>query len=222
MQTAVFRTASNSHDAVPLVSAMGLRYACGNLLLALSFFTAIIPAANALAWSIYGFASAIWIAGAASMGVLSFVRRPPRSTTITMQSMAATAGMLVIPCLMRPTDLSDGLLGVVGSGFELFGIVLTVVARLYMGRSFGILPANRGIVSNGPFTIVRHPVYIGWLILSIGYALVYPSALNVLLVVVTLPFMVWRIEQEEGHLSADPAYLAYSHVVRFRLWPGLI
>jgi protein-S-isoprenylcysteine O-methyltransferase Ste14 len=101
-------------------------------------------------------------------------------------------------------------------------VILTQVARVYMGRSFGILPANRGIVSNGPFGYVRHPVYFGWLVLSIGYAMSYASYRNVLLLVATLPFMVWRIDQEEEHLRADAEYRRYMDRVRFRLCPGII
>jgi protein-S-isoprenylcysteine O-methyltransferase Ste14 len=104
----------------------------------------------------------------------------------------------------------------------LFGVVLTQVARVYMGRSFGVLPANRGIVSKGPFRWIRHPIYSGWLILSIGYALSYPNDRNIMLIVATLPFMVWRIHQEEAHLSADPEYRRYMDRVRDRLWPGVL
>ena len=67
---------------------------------------------------------------------------------------------------------------------ELLGVTLTQVARIYMGRSFGILPANRGIVSNGPFRWVRHPIYLGWLVLSIGYAMFYVNDRNVILIAV--------------------------------------
>src|ERR1019366_4953103 len=96
------------------------------------------------------------------------------------------------------------------------------VARVYMGRSFGVLPANRGIVSKGPFRWVRHPIYFGWLILSIGYAMSCPNDRNIILIATTFPFMVWRIGQEEVHLSADPAYRRYMDRVRYRLWPGVV
>jgi protein-S-isoprenylcysteine O-methyltransferase Ste14 len=123
---------------------------------------------------------------------------------------------------MRPTAMSAGALATTGLIFELFGVVLTQVARVYMGRSFGILPANRGIVSKGPFRSVRHPIYFGWLILSLGYAMSFASERNILLIAMTLPFMVWRIGQEEVHLSADPEYLHYMKQVRYRLWPGVL
>jgi protein-S-isoprenylcysteine O-methyltransferase Ste14 len=164
----------------------------------------------------------VWLTGAAIMAVMSFARFAPRTSTVNLRTLAASGGMLILPCFMRPTNLSIGALATTGLIFELFGVVLTQVARVYMGRSFGILPANRGIVSKGPFRWVRHPIYFGWLILSIGYAMSYPNERNIMLIVVTLPFMVWRINQEEAHLSADPEYRRYMDRVRYRFWPGLV
>jgi protein-S-isoprenylcysteine O-methyltransferase Ste14 len=206
----------------PIVTVAGLRTAAGNCLLAFSFFIAMIPAARALSWSIAGVANIVWLSGAAIMGILSFVRTPPRSTMVNAWTVAATAGMLILPCLMRPIGQSVGGFAFAGLMLEFFGVAITQIARVYMGRSFGILPANRGVVSKGPFSIVRHPIYIGWLVLSIGYAMSYPSARNLALIVITLPFMVWRIEQEERHLREDPTYRCYESRVRYRLVPGLI
>lgn len=206
----------------PSVTGAGLRIAAGNCLLAFSFFIAMIPAARALSWSIAGLANAVWLSGAAIMGILSLVRTPPRSTMVNLGTIIATGAMLILPCLMRPIGPSAGSLALAGVALEFFGIALTQLARVYMGRSFGVLPANRGVVSSGPFSWVRHPIYFGWIVLSIGYAMSYPSARNVLLIAVTLPFMVWRIEQEERHLREDPEYLYYQRRVRFRLCPGVI
>ena len=90
-----------------------------------------------------------------------------------------------------------------------------------MGRSFGILPGNRGIVSKGPFARVRHPIYAGWFVLTVGYLASYPSWMNCLIAMATLPFMMWRIQLEEDLLSADADYRKYRRLVPFRLVPGL-
>ena len=206
----------------PMVTADGLKQAASNCLLAAMFFIAAIPAGKEMSWSVAGLANVIWIAGAITMGLFSLMRAAPRSTAINFSTIVATGGMLVLPALMRPLGASPGALGAVGIALELVGVVLTQVSRIYMGRSFGLFPANRGIVSRGPFASVRHPIYAGWIILSIGYAMSYPSARNVMLIAATLPLMVWRIEQEEAHLKSDPAYLSYLAKVRFRLIPGVI
>ncbi len=164
----------------------------------------------------------VWLTGAAIMAVMTFARFAPRSVTVSLATIVATGGMMILPCFMRPTNLSTGALATTGLILELFGVALTQVARIYMGRSFGLLPANRGIVSKGPFRWVRHPIYLGWLVLSIGYATSYLNDRNVILILVTLAFMIWRIDQEETHLSADPEYRSYMDRVGYRLLPGLV
>jgi protein-S-isoprenylcysteine O-methyltransferase Ste14 len=203
------------------VTVAGLRRALGDCVLAVSFLLAMLPAGRGLSFSLAGAANVVWLAGAAIMAVMSFARFAPRTVAVNPRTIAASGGMLILPCLMRPIGTSTGALATAGLIFELSGVVLTQVARVYMGRSFGILPANRGIVSNGPFRWVRHPIYFGWLILSIGYAMSFASERNVILIAMTLPFMVWRISQEEEHLTADPEYRRYMDRVRYRLWPGI-
>ncbi|MGA9723192.1 MAG: isoprenylcysteine carboxylmethyltransferase family protein [Candidatus Binatus sp.] len=204
------------------VTVAGLRHALGDCLLAAAFLLATLPGARELDFSLAGAANVVWLTGAAIMAVMSFARFAPRSATVNLRTIAASGAMLILPCFMRPTNLSAGALATTGLILELFGVVMTQVARVYMGRSFGILPANRGIVAKGPFRWVRHPIYFGWLILSIGYAMSYPNDRNVMLIVATLPFMVWRIDQEEAHLRADPEYRRYMDRVRYRLLPGLV
>jgi len=104
----------------------------------------------------------------------------------------------------------------------MIGVVLSQLARLYMGRSFGLLPANRGIVSEGPFRLVRHPVYLGWLLLTAGFAVANPSMRNFLCLAATPIFIGWRIMLEERLLSKDSLYREYCRRVRHRLIPGII
>jgi protein-S-isoprenylcysteine O-methyltransferase Ste14 len=204
------------------VTIAGLRRALGDCVLAVSFLIAMLPAGRELSFTLAGAANIVWLTGAAIMAVMSFARFAPRSATVNLQTIAASGAMLILPCFMRPIDRSTGALATVGLVFELCGVMLTQVARVYMGRSFGVLPANRGIVSKGPFRWVRHPIYFGWLVLSIGYAMSYANPRNVILIVATLPFMVWRIDQEEAHLRADSEYRGYMDHVRYRLVPGVI
>ena len=200
----------------------GLRIAVSNCLLAAAFMLAAWPTAHKLSFDPAGLANAVWVVGAAIMGVMCFARFAPRSTTVNPSTLLTSGVMLILPGFMRPTTHSIGALAAVGVVLELSGVILTQVARVYMGRSFGVLPANRGIVLKGPFRSMRHPVYFGWLVLSTGFAMCNPSWRNVLIIVATLPFMVWRIDQEEAHLKADPEYRAYMERVRFRLWPGIV
>lgn len=173
--------------AIPRVTLAGLRQALGDCVLAVSFLLAMLPAARALDFTLAGAANLVWLMGAAIMAIMSFARFAPRTSAVNWRTLAATGGMLILPGFMRPTAMSTGALATTGLIFELFGVVLTQVARVYMGRSFGILPANRGIVSKGPFRSVRHPIYFGWLILSLGYAMSFASERNIFLIAMTLP-----------------------------------
>jgi protein-S-isoprenylcysteine O-methyltransferase Ste14 len=204
------------------VTIAGLRRALGDCVLAVSFLLAMLPAGREISFTLAGAANIVWLTGAAVMAVMSFARFAPRSATVNLRTIPASGAMLFLPCFMRPIDRSTGALATAGLIFELCGVLTTQISRVYMGRSFGVLPANRGIVSKGPFRWVRHPIYFGWLILSIGYAMSFSNLRNILLIVVTLPFMVWRIDQEEAHLRADPEYRGYVDQVRYRLLPGVI
>ncbi len=201
---------------LPLASR--LRYIAGNICLALLFFVALIPAKGQYN---SGAANYIWLVGAALMGVLSLVRVPPRSVMLNLRAILATAAMMMVPALMRPGVPSTGLLADLAIAVELVGIVYTQISRLYLGRRFGLLPANRGIVSGGPFRLVRHPVYSGWLVLTIGFLMAYPTLRNIGMLALSLPFLAWRMRLEEEHLNEDPEYREYAEKTHYRLVPGI-
>jgi len=204
--------------ASPIVSAE-LRHRLGNLLVAASFLIAGIPNAMHFGRSP---ADAIWTIGAVLMGAMSLVRIAPKAARIDLRAFLSTIfPVFLLPCLLRADGASSGLLAWTGVSLELFGVALSQVSRVYMGRHFGILPGNRGIVSKGPFALMRHPIYAGWFLLTLGYLASYPSWMNCLIALVTLPFMMWRIRLEEELLEADPEYRRYCRMVPFRLLPGI-
>jgi protein-S-isoprenylcysteine O-methyltransferase Ste14 len=195
------------------------RHLVGNILVALTFFGAALPNVRHFE---YAPANFIWVTGAIIMGVMSLVRFPPRAAMMNSKAFASTIAVFVLPALLRPAPASVGIVASIAIGMEVSGLVLSQVARIYMGRSFGILPGNRGIVSKGPFRIVRHPIYAGWFLLTIGYLLAHPSWINFLIVSTAPALMLWRILLEEQLLVEDPEYREYVQRVRFRLIPGLI
>lgn len=185
--------------------------------MALTFFGAALPKARHFE---YGPANFIWVTGAIAMGLMSLVRFPPRAAMMNVNAFVANAAAMILPALVRPAPPSMGLIASIAIAMELAGVVLSQVARIYMGRSFGILPGNRGIVTKGPFRFARHPIYVGWFLLTMGYFLAYPSWINFLIVSAASPFMIWRIFLEEQLLLEDSEYREYAQRVRFRLMPG--
>ncbi|MBW2456756.1 MAG: hypothetical protein JRI68_19725 [Deltaproteobacteria bacterium] len=99
--------------------------------------------------------------------------------------------------------------------------VAAVFSLLDLGRSFGVLPAHRGLVQRGPYRLVRHPVYLAELtmVLACGLAGLRPLALGV--VVLATLLVVVRIRIEERLLATMPGYYGYRHQVPWRLLPGL-
>lgn len=195
-----------------------MRQFASNLGVALLFFLTLFPARLNYGSSL---ANWLWLGGAALMGLLVLIRVPPRTAMVTPSTLLATGASIVVPALMRPEQPSDGLLAGAAIVVELLGVTLGQLSRIYLGRRFALLPADRGIVTGGPFRFVRHPIYAGWLLLSIGYVMAFPAIRNGLIVMVTLPFILWRIVQEETLLSADPDFCDYQARTRWRLIPGI-
>ena len=102
---------------------------------------------------------------------------------------------------------------------QLIGAVLATGSVLTLGRSFGVVAANRGIKMDGPYRIVRHPIYASYLIGMAGYLLENPSVQNIVLFATVIGFQIARIRSEESCLVQDPAYRAYRARVRYRLVP---
>jgi protein-S-isoprenylcysteine O-methyltransferase Ste14 len=207
-------------DAIaPKFSKSGLSNAVSNVCLAALFLVALLPGIHHYASTV---ADVIWAIGAGLMGLLSLVRVPPKTVSLNARTIAATAGMMLLPTFLEPSRISTGAIYNIGVAIEVAGVVVTQIARITLGRRFGLLPANRGIVSSGPFRLVRHPIYSGWLILTVGYVIIYASWQNILITLSVIPFMIWRISQEETHLSADPGYREYMQQVPYRVLPFII
>lgn len=107
------------------------------------------------------------------------------------------------------------------AGLQVVGAVFASIALLSLGRSFGLVAANRGIRTSGAYRYVRHPVYSGYILVDIGYLLENPSLRNACLFVVVVVFQVVRMVEEERTLAKDPAYQAYCRRVRNRVVPYL-
>jgi protein-S-isoprenylcysteine O-methyltransferase Ste14 len=102
-----------------------------------------------------------------------------------------------------------------------FAAGLSLVSLLTMGRLFGIRPALRGLVTSGPYRLVRHPMYLSYVLADIGYNLQEWNFVTLLLVLVGWTSLLYRIYAEERVLSQHAEWPAYIALVRYRLLPGL-
>lgn len=124
----------------------------------------------------------------------------------------------MLPLLARPGDPSG--LGV-ATVLIVIGTAFSFAAKASLNRRFGMAPANRGVQGGWAYAIVRHPMYLGYILAQAGYLLHNPTAWNATVYALAWGLQVARIQREERHLSLDPAYRAYAERVRFRLVPGL-
>ncbi|MGQ0734712.1 MAG: methyltransferase family protein [Acidobacteriota bacterium] len=153
--------------------------------------------------------------------------------------------LLVLACLLwQPVPgmawQQAGVWVLVHDGAQLMGLGLTVVGasaidpRALAGieaasRDAGALGAHRteapprgdSIRVAGPFRIVRHPIYLGWLLMVWGTPTM--TANRLVFAAVSSAYLILAIPWEERSLVEvhGDQYRAYQQAVRWRLLPGI-
>jgi protein-S-isoprenylcysteine O-methyltransferase Ste14 len=109
----------------------------------------------------------------------------------------------------------------VAGSLALSGLMIQFAAKLSLGKSLGMVAANRGIKGHGAYRYVRHPMYLGYFLGHLAMLGLYLSAWNVAVLGLAAGFQLVRIAREEKWLSVDPLYCEYKKRVPFRLLPFL-
>jgi hypothetical protein len=170
------------------------------------------------------------LASEALVVVLMIVRRPTGDVDRRFIARAMTLLSMAGPPLVRPVaagvDLSSRLGGAlpgdnVTAAFSAVGLALVIAAKITLGRSFGMVPANRGVVSSGPYRLVRHPIYLGYVITHVAFVLANPVLWNLLVLAAADIALVVRSRYEEETLQRDARYVEYAARVRWHLVPGV-
>ncbi len=151
--------------------------------------------------------------------MLFLVRRSPERLSVRpLAWIAAPVGSFAM-LLARPHG--GGLPQLPCELLQLAGVLLALVSLATLGRSFGLVAADRGLKTRGPYRLVRHPAYAGYLVAYTGYVLENPSAANAALLLLSTVFQLIRIREEEAVLDGDAAYSGYRRSVPYRLVPRL-
>lgn len=207
----------------PLASvsrAVRLRAVAANVLLAVAY--AALAAAFFVNWQATGQVQSLLLAGQEALLIgLALARRPAFTESRTARDWLVAAVGTCGPLLLRP-GLALPALVPAGLAVQLAGIVLSTGAVASLGRSFGIVAANRGVRTSGLYRVVRHPIYGTYLLSHIGFLLGNLSVQNALLVAITTASQVARVVAEERVLRDDAAYRAYARRVRARFIPFVI
>jgi protein-S-isoprenylcysteine O-methyltransferase Ste14 len=151
--------------------------------------------------------------------ILILTRRPGAMVTTPYAWGIAIAGTCA-PLLVAPGG-ARLLAGTAPLVLMAAGLAFSISAKIFLRRSFGILPANRGVRRGGPYGLVRHPMYAGYVLTHAGFLISSFCVRNLLAYAVCWTAMVLRIRAEEAILARDPAYRDYQSAVRRRLIPFL-
>ena len=161
------------------------------------------------------------LASEALVVAFTLVRRSAGTVDRTWKARILTMVATFGPPLVRPVSVAalapESLTIVIAA----VGLMVVVLGKLSLGRSFGLTPANRGVVSSGLYRFVRHPIYLGYLITHVGFVMANPADWNLLVLAAADVALLLRAKCEERTLAADHAYRAYMDRVRWRLVPGV-
>ena len=161
----------------------------------------------------------------AETAIVIFVlaRRPTEAISLRLGDWLLAITATFTPMLIQPVDTPAALHALIplGIGLALVGNLVQIAAKLFLRRSFGIAPANRGIKTDGMYKLVRHPMYAGYLLVHIGILLLMPTALNFVIYTIGWWAQILRLLAEERLLSEDPAYREFMTKTRWRLIPGI-
>jgi protein-S-isoprenylcysteine O-methyltransferase Ste14 len=103
----------------------------------------------------------------------------------------------------------------------LVGMLWAIYSLSYLRGRFSIIPEARGLVTTGPYQLVRHPVYLGEMVAGLGLVLPTIFSLHALVFLIFVAAQLQRMRYEEKVLRhAFPDYAAYSRHTP-RLLPGL-
>src|SRR4030088_3555324 len=81
------------------------------------------------------------------------------------------------------------------------GLAYSVWGLAYLRRSFSIVPEARRLVTGGPYSLSRHPVYLGEIVAAVGINLATAGWLGALLIIYFIVCELFRIRWEERVLA---------------------
>jgi len=189
---------------------------------------AIVPFAYSLGHELrmFGFNPA-WIVANANFLLLIFamlVRRPPTRVTPNplywTLAFVATYWLFIAGRFATPGPAAAPAWLV--ESFSFVSFVVSVWARISLGRNIGLVPAQRQLVTKGAYRFMRHPIYTGVYFAYLALALQNWSTINALIFGVGAALFVIKSFVEEGFLAQDPEYAAYMTSVPWRWLPYVV
>jgi protein-S-isoprenylcysteine O-methyltransferase Ste14 len=150
-------------------------------------------------------------------------RAEPSHDESTVEICAVVEIALLVSLLLSKNRLHFGL-AFVGLTIMAMGIHIRVIAIRTLGKDYSlrIRPLRTRPICVGPYTLVRHPAYLGTLICHTGIVLVFLNRYSLLILGVWYAVVIVRTLVEDGFLMRDSEYRRYAQKVYWRLIPGIL
>jgi protein-S-isoprenylcysteine O-methyltransferase Ste14 len=150
----------------------------------------------------------------------------PRQRLIMLGASIGFFLLVIVPALDRRFHWSIVPTPVIVFGDLLFALGFVLIGRVYHENTYtsATVEVMQGqhVISSGPYGVVRHPMYASALLYLIGTPLALGSYWGLLALAAMVPFIVWRLIDEEQVLEVElPGYREYRSHVRYRLIPGV-
>jgi len=154
-------------------------------------------------------------------GIYAFrVYQPaPSNAPLTSRLVAVVHALFPALIVLQNAETQIGVASFLG---VITGLTVSALGLVDLGNSFGISPANRGIRTDGLYGLVRHPMYLGYLISFAAICFAIASIYNLIVLGAFIGFTLARIHLEELVLGRDSAYCDYTKRVQYRLIPGVV
>ena len=152
---------------------------------------------------------------------LTVLRRSAAAMDRSLRARLLTTLSMLGPPLLVPGNAAALAPEAMTVALSVAGLAVVIAGKLTLGRSFGLMPANRGVVSSGVYRLVRHPIYMGYLLTHVAFLAANPRAWNIAALVAADAALLARAVCEEQTLSKDARYRAYQQQVRWRVCPGV-
>jgi protein-S-isoprenylcysteine O-methyltransferase Ste14 len=113
------------------------------------------------------------------------------------------------------------IIGNIAVAVGLFIIFLVYRENSFAAATIQVEPGQK-VIMTGPYSVVRHPMYAGFLIMFMGTPLAIGSYWGLLVSLTLVPCLIWRLIDEEHFLTNNlPGYAEYREKVRRRLIPAI-
>ncbi|GHO88682.1 methyltransferase family protein [Dictyobacter formicarum] len=154
----------------------------------------------------------------------------PAAETRTVQKVIISIGLLSLPAVMVFSALDHrfgwspvpAAISVIGDALVAIGLgitMLVVIQNSYAAANITV-EAGQKVISTGLYGIVRHPMYVGVLIMMVGIPLALGSWWGLVILIPAIIVLAFRILDEEKMLKQElEGYSEYTQKVHYRLVP---